>query len=60
MPAALISILYPADPVIPNPYEKVLYLLAACQKYDMAQVQAFIRAYLCRGQLRRISSADMD
>ena len=46
---SLISMLYPAQPVIPNSYEKVLYLLSACQKYDMGQVQAFIRAEVSRG-----------
>jgi hypothetical protein len=45
----LISMLYPARPAIPNSYEKVLYLLAACQKYDMVQVQASIRAEVNRG-----------
>jgi BTB/POZ domain len=47
--AILISILYPVRPVIPSSYEKVLYLLAACQKYDMVQAQSFIRAEVNRG-----------
>jgi hypothetical protein len=46
---SLVSMLYPVRPVIPNSYEKVLYLLAACQKYDMVQVQSFIRAEVNRG-----------
>ncbi len=45
----LMSILYPVRPVIPNSYEKVLYLLAACQKYDMIEVQSFIRTEVSRG-----------
>jgi len=40
---SLISILYPIGLVIPESYDKVLYLLAACQKYDMAHVQSLIR-----------------
>ncbi|KAH9962476.1 hypothetical protein BJV74DRAFT_787126, partial [Russula compacta] len=41
---SLVSMLYPVDPVIPKSYDKVLYLLAACQKYDMVSVQSSIRA----------------
>jgi hypothetical protein len=41
--------LYPVPPVIPRSYDKVLYLLAACQKYDMIQVLSFIRAEVSRG-----------
>jgi hypothetical protein len=47
--AILISMLYPVCPVIPSSYEKTLYLLAACQKYDMDQTQSFIRAEVNRG-----------
>ncbi|KAF8491504.1 hypothetical protein F5888DRAFT_1735928, partial [Russula emetica] len=39
----LVSMLYPLHPVKPNSYDKVLYLLAACQKYEMDSVQSFIR-----------------
>jgi len=46
---SLFSMLYPVRLVIPNSYEKVLYLLAACQKYDMDQVQSIIRAEVDRG-----------
>ena len=46
---SLISMLYPVRPVIPKSYEKVLSLLAACQKYDMDQVQSSIRAEVDRG-----------
>ena len=35
--------------VIPNPHPKVLYLLAACQKYEMASMQSYIRAEVSRG-----------
>jgi hypothetical protein len=45
----LVSMLYPVCPVTPNSYDKVLYLLAACQKYDMVQVQSSIRAEVSRG-----------
>ena len=43
-----VSMLYPVDPVIPNSYDKVLHLLAACQKYDMISVQSSIRAEASR------------
>jgi len=46
---SLVSMLYPVRRVIPDSYEKVLNLLAACQKYDMVQVQSFIRAEINRG-----------
>jgi hypothetical protein len=46
---SLFSMLYPVRLVIPNSYEKVLYLLAACQKYDMDQIQSNIRAEVNRG-----------
>jgi len=35
--------------VIPNSYFKVLYLLAACQKYEMVSVQSSIRAEVSHG-----------
>jgi hypothetical protein len=46
---SLFSMLYPIRPVIPTSYEKVLYLLAACQKYDIDQVQSVIRAEVSYG-----------
>ena len=46
---SLVSMLYPIQPVIPNSYENVLYLLAACQKYDMVHVQSSIRVEVNRG-----------
>jgi hypothetical protein len=36
--------------VVPNPCYKVLYLLAACQKYDMVPVQSLIRVKVSRGE----------
>ena len=39
----LVSVLYPVRAVKPRSYYKVLDLLAACQQYDMVQVQASIR-----------------
>ena len=46
---SLVSMLYPVRRVIPDSYEKVLNLLATCQKYDMAQIQSSIRAKVNRG-----------
>ena len=40
---SLVSMLYPVSPSKPESYEKVLYLLATCQKYDMSLVQSSIR-----------------
>ncbi|KAH9021289.1 hypothetical protein EDB85DRAFT_432321 [Lactarius pseudohatsudake] len=47
---SLVSLLYPAPPVIPSSYEKVFALLAACQKYDMVSFQSFIRDEIKRGR----------
>jgi hypothetical protein len=44
--------------VIPNSYEKVLYLLAACQKYDMASVQLSIRAKVKLGEFPAPTGAE--
>ena len=41
---SLVSFLYPVPSIIPHSCEKVLYLLAACQKYDMLKAQSHIRA----------------
>jgi hypothetical protein len=46
---SLASMLYPVHPVIPNSYDKVLYLLSACQKYEMDQVQSLIRSEVNHG-----------
>lgn len=47
---SLISLLYPIRTVVPNAYEKVLYLLAACQKYEMPSIQLLIREEVIRKQ----------
>ena len=44
----LVSLLYPMSPIMPNSYEKVFALLAACQKYDMGSIQSNIRAEIKR------------
>jgi len=41
---SLVTMLYPISSVIPNSYDKVLELLAASQKYEMAAIQSSIRA----------------
>jgi len=41
--------LCPVRQVPPNTYDKVLCLLAACQKYDMVPVKSSIRAEVDRG-----------
>ena len=46
---SLVSMLYPVHQVPPKTYDKVLYLLAACQKYDMVPVKTLIRAEVDRG-----------
>jgi hypothetical protein len=45
---SLVSMLYPVHPVIPDSYDKVLHLLAACQKYDMDPIQSSIRVEISR------------
>jgi hypothetical protein len=45
---SLITMLYPIPSVLPNSYNKVLDLLIASQKYDMAAVQSSIRAEVGR------------
>jgi hypothetical protein len=45
----LLSMIYPVHVVIPDSYEKLLNLLAACQKYDMVQIQSSIRTEVSRG-----------
>ncbi len=46
---SLVSLLYPISPVIPGSYKKVFALLAACQKYNMAPIQSYIRVEINRG-----------
>lgn len=45
----LVSLLYPVPLVVPKSYDKVLYLLAACQKFDMVRVTSYIRTEVDRG-----------
>ena len=45
---SLITMLYPIPSVLPDSYNKVLDLLIASQKYDMAAVQSSIRAEVSR------------
>ena len=45
---SLVSMLYPVPPVLPDSYDKLLHLLAACQKYDMVHIQSSIRAEVSR------------
>ena len=45
---SLVSLLYPVRAKIPNSSDEVLYLLAACQKYDMVEIQSHIRAEVDR------------
>ena len=47
---SLISLLYPISPVIPDSYQKVFALLAACQKYEMEEVQFNIRVAVKYGR----------
>ena len=49
MAAPAQALLYPVRQVPPKTYDKVLYLLAACQKYDMDTVMSSIRAEVNRG-----------
>ncbi|KAF8263767.1 hypothetical protein EI94DRAFT_1703771 [Lactarius quietus] len=46
---SLVSFLYPIRRVGPGPYERVFALLSACQKYDMASIQSYIRDEMKRG-----------
>ncbi|KAF8263754.1 hypothetical protein EI94DRAFT_1806739 [Lactarius quietus] len=55
---SLISLLYPIAPVIPNSYEKVFTLLGACQEYDMASIQSYIRSEVHRGTFSAPVGAD--
>ena len=47
---SLISLLYPINPIIPDSYQKVFALLAACQKYEMESVQSSIRFAIKHGK----------
>ena len=50
---SLISLLYPISPAIPDSYEKVLALLAVCQKYEMESVRSNIRSAIKLGKFPR-------
>ncbi len=41
--SSLLTVLYPVHSAVPSSYDKVVELLAACQKYDMAGIQSSIR-----------------
>jgi hypothetical protein len=56
---ALITILYPITPKIPTSYKRILALLCAAQKYDMAAVQSSIRAEIIHGKLPTPSGAQV-
>jgi len=56
--STLVSMLYHLHLVIPNSYDKVLYLLAACQKYEMASVQLSIRAGVSHGVFPKPNGAE--
>ncbi|KAI9441849.1 hypothetical protein H4582DRAFT_2074020 [Lactarius indigo] len=45
---SLITMLYPIPSELPASYDRILALLAAAQKYDMAAVQSSIRAEIAR------------
>jgi hypothetical protein len=47
---SLIPLLYPVTPVIPDSYQKVFALLAACQKYEIESVESNIRSAMKQGK----------
>ncbi|KAI9441863.1 hypothetical protein H4582DRAFT_2208570 [Lactarius indigo] len=55
---SLITMLYPIPSVLPDSYNKVLDLLTASQKYDMAAVQSSIRAEVSRKSYPSPSGAE--
>jgi hypothetical protein len=54
---SLITMLYPIPSVLPDSYNKVLDLLTASQKYDMAAVQSSIRAEVSRKSYPPLTAA---
>ena len=48
--SSLISLLYPITSVIPDSYQKVFALLAVCQKYEMEEVESYIRFAIKHGK----------
>ena len=55
---SLISLFYPIAPVIPESYQKVFALLAVCQKYEMEEVQSYIRFAIKHGKFPAPVEAD--
>ena len=47
---SLIPLLYPIIPAIPDSYQKVFALLAACQKYEIESVESNIRSAMKQGK----------
>ncbi|KAH9007435.1 hypothetical protein EDB84DRAFT_221289 [Lactarius hengduanensis] len=46
--SSLVTMLYPVPSELPDSDDKILTLLAACQKYDMTTVQSSVRAEVSR------------
>ncbi|KAI9457462.1 hypothetical protein BJY52DRAFT_1170750, partial [Lactarius psammicola] len=55
---SLVTMLYPVPPELPDSDDKILTLLAACQKYDMTTVQSSIRAEVSRRGLLSPAGAE--
>ena len=55
---SLVAMLYPVPLELPNSVDKILTLLAACQKYDMTTVQSSIRAEVNRRGLLSPTGAE--
>lgn len=55
---SLITMLYPVPPELPDSDDKILTLLAACQKYDMTAVQSSIRVEVSRRGLLSPTGAE--
>ena len=55
---SLVTMLYPVLPEIPDSDDKILTLLAACQKYDMTAVQSSVRAEVSRRRLLSPTGAE--
>ena len=55
---SLVTMLYPVPSSIPDSDDKILTLLAACQKYDMTAVQSSIRAEVSRRGLLSPTGAE--
>ncbi|KAH9169163.1 hypothetical protein EDB89DRAFT_1986867 [Lactarius sanguifluus] len=55
---SLVTMLYPIPPELPDSADKILTLLAACQKYEMTAVQSSIRAKVSRRGLLSPTGAE--